>query len=182
MKRKISFRLYQGQLNQNKYNVADISNLTLIFTRPKPLFQTFHTNPCPSKGFVSKMKNISKRDMFSLLDKKTSLFENMVGFRTDNCYFENVHICQKKLKNLSKRDIFSLLDIRTSYFENMKEIRHRKLLFPKFTYPFRVHSDIRQYGPWIIERTIGLVLGPSTALFRPFLERCTLTNKTDGTL
>ena len=36
--------------------------------------------------------------------------------------------------------------------------------------------------PAIIERTIGLVLGPFTALFRSFLKRCTLTNKVVGTI
>ena len=34
----------------------------------------------------------------------------------------------------------------------------------------------RQYDPVIIERTLGLVLGPSTALYEPFLKHCTLTN------
>ena len=34
----------------------------------------------------------------------------------------------------------------------------------------------------IIERTIGLVLGPSTALYRPFLKHCILTNKAVGTI
>ena len=40
----------------------------------------------------------------------------------------------------------------------------------------------RQYDPLIIERTIGLVLGPSTALCRSFLKHCTLTNKVVGTI
>ena len=40
----------------------------------------------------------------------------------------------------------------------------------------------RQYDPLIIERTIGLVLGPSTALYGPFLKHCTLTKKAVGTL
>ena len=40
----------------------------------------------------------------------------------------------------------------------------------------------RQYDPVIIERTIGLVLGPFTALYRSFLKRCTLTNKAVGTI
>ena len=35
----------------------------------------------------------------------------------------------------------------------------------------------RQYDPLIIERTIGLVLGPYKALYRPFLKHWTLTNK-----
>ena len=41
---------------------------------------------------------------------------------------------------------------------------------------------ICQYDPAIIERTIGLVLGPFTALYRSFLKRCTLTNKAVGTI
>ena len=40
----------------------------------------------------------------------------------------------------------------------------------------------RQYDPMIIERTIGLVLGPSTAFYEPFLKHCTLTNKAVGTI
>ena len=40
----------------------------------------------------------------------------------------------------------------------------------------------RQNDPAIIERTIGLVLGPFTALYRSFLKRCTLTNKAVGTI
>ena len=40
----------------------------------------------------------------------------------------------------------------------------------------------RQYDPVIIERTIGLVLGPSTALQGPFLKHFTLTNKVVGTI
>ena len=39
-----------------------------------------------------------------------------------------------------------------------------------------------QYEPLIIERTIGLVLGPSTTLYGPFLKHCTLTNKAVGTI
>ena len=40
----------------------------------------------------------------------------------------------------------------------------------------------RQYDPLIIERTKGLVLGPCTALYRPFRKHCTLTNKAVGTI
>ena len=40
----------------------------------------------------------------------------------------------------------------------------------------------RQYDPVIIERTIGLVLGPFTALYRSFLKRCTLTNTAVGAI
>ena len=40
----------------------------------------------------------------------------------------------------------------------------------------------RQYDRAIIERTICLVLGPYTALYRSLLKRCTLTNKAVGTI
>ena len=38
----------------------------------------------------------------------------------------------------------------------------------------------RKYDPVIIERTIGLVFGASTALYRSFLNHCTPTNKAGG--
>ena len=40
----------------------------------------------------------------------------------------------------------------------------------------------RKYDPVIIERTMDLVLGPSTALYRSILKHCTPTNKAVGTL
>ena len=41
----------------------------------------------------------------------------------------------------------------------------------------------RQYhDPLIIDTTIGLVLGPCTALCRLFLKNCTMTNKAVGTI
>ena len=40
----------------------------------------------------------------------------------------------------------------------------------------------RKYDPFIIERTIGIVLRPSTAMYRSFLTHCTLTNKAVGTI
>ena len=40
----------------------------------------------------------------------------------------------------------------------------------------------RKYDQGIIERTIGLVLCPSTALYSSFLKHCTLANKTVGTI
>ena len=40
----------------------------------------------------------------------------------------------------------------------------------------------RKYDSVIIERTVGLVLGPSTALNRSFLKHCTLTNKAVGSI
>ena len=43
-------------------------------------------------------------------------------------------------------------------------------------------SRRRQYDPLSIARTIGLVLGPSIALYRPLLKHCTQTNKAVGTI
>ena len=40
----------------------------------------------------------------------------------------------------------------------------------------------RHYDPGFIEKTIGLVLGPSTAMYRLFLKHCTPTNKAVGTI
>ena len=40
----------------------------------------------------------------------------------------------------------------------------------------------RKYDPVIIEKTIGLVLDPSTALYISFLKRFTLTNKAVGAI
>ena len=40
----------------------------------------------------------------------------------------------------------------------------------------------RNYDPVIIERTIGLVLSPSTALYISFLKHCIRTNKAVGTI
>ena len=40
----------------------------------------------------------------------------------------------------------------------------------------------RQYDPLVIDRTIGLVLGSSIALYRPFLKHDTLTNKAVGNI
>ena len=37
----------------------------------------------------------------------------------------------------------------------------------------------RQYDLLITKRTIGLVFGPSTVLYRPFLKHCTLNNNAD---
>ena len=38
------------------------------------------------------------------------------------------------------------------------------------------------YNPWMVCTTIGLVLGPCTALCKLFLKHCTLTNKAVGTI
>ena len=40
------------------------------------------------------------------------------------------------------------------------------------------HLRRRRYDPLIIEMTIGVVLDPSSALYKPFLKHCTLTNIT----
>ena len=44
----------------------------------------------------------------------------------------------------------------------------------------KILCDWIGYDPLIFDRTKGLVLGPSTALYRSFLTHCTLTNKAAG--
>ena len=66
--------------------------------------------------------------------------------------------------NLTYRYIDNVWSINNPEFEN----------YLGQMYPFEL-------DPAIIERTIGLVLGPFTALYRSFLKRCTLTNKAVGT-
>ena len=46
----------------------------------------------------------------------------------------------------------------------------------------KIFKRRQKYDPVIIERNISLVLGPSIALYRSFLEHCTLNNTTVGTI
>ena len=58
-------------------------------------------------------------------------------------------------------------------------------LLPPKAFVFHKHTRFywtSVHNPVIIERTIGLVLGPSTALDSSFLKHCTLTNKVLGTI
>ena len=48
--------------------------------------------------------------------------------------------------------------------------------------PMESGSYLNNYHPVIIDRTIRLVFGPFTTLYRPFLKRCILTNKAVGTI
>ena len=79
-------------------SIAKIIDLIGIFARPHPYFWTIHKKPWPSKGYASKLKMSSYREIFSALDKKMS------------------------------------------FYEHLKEIGLEKMLFRKFTYPFRVRG------------------------------------------
>ena len=79
------------------------------------------------------------------------------------------------------------------FFRSYPELRSKfgAISFQEYVSIYRNHSSgskivkrlrRRQYDPVIIERNIGLVLGPFTALYRSFLKRCTLTNKAVGTI
>ena len=59
--------------------------------------------------------------------------------------------------------------------------RHTEFLLVRFENS-QTPSTTTVYDPVIIEWTIGLVFGPSTALYEPFLKHCTLTNKAVGTI
>ena len=45
-----------------------------------------------------------------------------------------------KLNISSNREIFSVFDKKMSFYENLNETGPEKMLFQKFTYPFRVRS------------------------------------------
>ena len=70
--------------------------------------------------------------------------------------------------------------------KNSLDIHHiyklQKSFFSNLTSKIVKRLRRRKYDPLIIETTIGLVLGPCTALCRLFLKHCTLTNKAVGTI
>ena len=80
----------------------------------------------------------------------------------------NVWISILKISKLLQNCLHRVIDI-TSFEKHLESSLDRT---PNF----------RQYDPLIIETTIGLVLGPCTALCRLFLKHCTLTNKAVGTI
>ena len=97
MKRKVSFRLYQRQLN--KRQVCPILNVFLC--DPIQYLRRFTKTPR-----LTKMKNRPKTDIFSLLDTKTSF-------------------CKKKKRNSVQETVISELNISASmaYFSVMVDFR-----------------------------------------------------------
>ena len=72
-----------------------------------------------------------------------------------------------------------------SFYQNFVKCRFSNIFLKEFPTRYFVSSGSkivqrlrrRKYDPVIIEMTIGLILCPSTALYRSFLKHCTLTNK-----
>ena len=69
----------------------------------------------------------------------------------------------------------------SNFNENWGRLRHQNYTF-LFLFSIVKRLRRRQYDPLIIERNIGLVLGTSTALYKPFFKQCALTNKAVGTI
>ena len=63
-------------------------------------------------------------------------------------------------------------------FRNLWSYHGTSARIPSAKEPSKHHK----YDPVIIERTIGLVLGPFPTLYRSFLKRCALTNNADRTI
>ena len=81
------------------------------------------------------------------------------------------YIWAKRLNSILKTWFFTTVQtFKLDFLENMKSADGT---FLQATVDIYKRLGRRQFDPLIIERTIGLVLGPSTALYRPFLERCT---------
>ena len=103
---------------------------------------------------------------------------------------------EKHLKSCSGHTLTYCLNLVKYSFKNM--LRNESIFYSDLVYKLRrvkceanfVSSGskivkcfrCRKYDSVIIERTICLVLGPSTALYRSFLKHCNLTYKAVGTI
>ena len=58
-------------------SIANNIDLIGIFARPHPYFWTIHKKPWPSKGYASKLKISSYREIFSTIDKKMLFYEHL---------------------------------------------------------------------------------------------------------
>ena len=88
-------------------SIANIIDLIGIFARPHPYFWTIHKKPWPSKGYASKLKISSYREIFSALDKKMSFYEHLKEIGLEKCYFENLHILSASVAYFSVMADFS---------------------------------------------------------------------------
>ena len=107
-----------------------------------------------------------EKHLESSLDRTPHFCQNFVIFRSKNMY----------LKESLTRYVF--------YGDLVYKLRRVKDTPNFISSGSKIvkHLRRRHYDPLIIETTIGLVLGPCTALCRLFLKHCTLTNKAVGTI
>ena len=109
---------------------------------------------------------IFKKHLESSSGHSLTFYLNLVKYRFKNMFLKEsltqsstVIYSKKKLRRIKCEANFVWSDS-----ETVKSLRRRK------------------YDPAIIERTIGLVLDTSTALYKSFRKHCTLTNKAMGTI
>ena len=105
-----------------------------------------------------------RKHLKSSLDHTLTLNLSLVKYRVKNMF----------RKESSYQVLYDDLVKKTNEGQMRNEFRPRRTL--KIVKRLR----LRKYDPVIIERTIGLVLGPSTAFYRSFLKHCTPTNKALG--
>ena len=120
----------------------------------------------------------------------------LLWYDSDTFHTQSVYIVQRWYSLMA--DMISNTGDAKSSKESFKTLTFRNTLFyGDVVYKLRMVKDTpnfssgsklvkrlrrRQYDPVLIERTICLVLGPSTALYIPFLKHCTLTNKAVWTI
>ena len=73
-------------------SIANIIDLIGIFARPHPYFWTIHKKPWPSKGYASKLKISSDREIFSALDKKMSFYEHLKDIGLEKNVISKIYI------------------------------------------------------------------------------------------
>ena len=106
-----------------------------------------------------------EKHLESSLDRTPNFCQNLVIFRSKNMYLKGIsHPVFYGDLVYKLRRVKDTPNFISSGSKIVKRLRRR------------------QYDPLIIETTIGLVLGPCTALCRLFLKHCTLTNKAVGTI
>ena len=85
-----------------------------------------------------------------------------------------LHLVKYRFKNMLPKESL------TRSFNGYPDYKLRRVKCKAIEYSQSLRR--RKYDPVIIERTISLLLGPSSALYISVLKHCTLTNKTLGTI
>ena len=109
------------------------------------------------------LKLRKKKHLESSIDHTPNFCRNFVIFRSKNLYLKEYTVFYGDLvyKRRKAKDTPTFI---SSGSKIVKRLRRR------------------QYDALITERTIGVVLGPCTALYRRFLKHFTLTNKAVGNI
>ena len=119
--------------------------------------------------------------IFKLLQKYFHRVTNIISFEkhleSSSCH--TLSFCLNLLKYRFKNMFLKESLIRSSTVYKLRRVKCQ-IHFVSSGSKIIKRLRRRKYDQVIIERTIYLVLGPSTALYSSFLNHCTLTNKAVG--